>query len=410
MKKLLIVILLIIGVFNLDGCTKKAVKLTLVSFGGNHSAAITTTGRIFTWGLNSRGQLGSGTETNNSTPIDITKQIKLNSGETIDYISLGFGQSAVITSTGRAFTWGFNGYGQLGDGAKMDRNIPYDITNQFELQTGEILKTIIIEDHAAALTSYNRLFTWGYNFYGQLGLGNTIDQSKPTDITSYFNLEINEKIIQVSLGGHHTAVLTSTGRVFTFGANNSGALGNGTQINQILPIDITNQFSLVSEETISQIHLGSGNGAALTSLGRIFTWGYNSDGQLGDGSRISKLRPVDITPQFELEDGETIEQLSLGDSHAGALTSLGRVFRWGDKLFGQSGDDTKTDDFVPIDITSQFKLYKDEKMMYIELGSFHSAALTSSNRLFTWGSNNYGQLGNGKNSTNGSVTDITRWF
>lgn len=410
MKKLLIVMLMIISIIQMVGCTKDEVKIELMSLGGNHSAAISTTGQIYTWGLNFRGQLGDGTNTNKSIPKNITGQFNFKNDELVNYISLGFGYSALITSTNRVFTFGYNGYGQLGDGTTVDRFTPLDITDQFELYSGETMITILIEEHAAALTSSGRLFTWGYNLYGQLGDGTTQNRLKPTDITGNLNLETNETVKQISLGTHQTAALTSTGRIFVWGANRSYALGDGTQIDQLLPKEITNQFDLGIEESINQVYLGNGYGSALTSIGRIFTWGYNKNGQLGDGSTISKPGPIDITPQFNFEEGETIKQLSLGDNHAGALTTLGRIFRWGDNMFGQSGDDIKTDDLLPIDITRQFNLYKNEKILHIELGSFHSAVITTNGRIFTWGNNDYGQLGNNKISDYGLITDITKRF
>ncbi|MCK7488537.1 MAG: hypothetical protein MZU97_25865 [Bacillus subtilis] len=230
----------------------------------------------------------------------------MSAGETITHVSLGYLHSSAITSSGRIFTWGANFYGRLGDGTTTHRSTPVEITARFNLSGGETICHVSLgNQHSAALTSTGRIFTWGRNEYGQLGDGTSTNQSTPVEITARFSLSAGETITQVSLGGDRSAALTSTGRFFTWGSNGFGRLGDGTTTNRFTPVEITSNFVLSAGETITQVSLGIDHSSALTSTGRIFTWGSNDWGQLGDGT-ATRTTPVEITSNFILSAGETI--------------------------------------------------------------------------------------------------------
>ena len=323
--------------------------------------------------------------------------IPLNPGETLIQISLGIKHSSVLTSEGRLFTWGENFYGQLGDGTTIDRHTPIEITQNFNLAEGETLTHVSLGDsHSSALTSEGRLFTWGYNWDGQLGDRTTTERHTPTEITSNFSLAEDETLTQVSLGDFHSSALTSEGRLFTWGYNAYGELGDGTTIERHTPTEITSNFNLDEGETLTQISLGGYHSSALTSEGRLFTWGDNFIGQLGDGTHTNRHTPTEITSNFILTEGETLTHVSLGDSHSSALTSEGRLFTWGYNWYGQLGNGINEEYRLnPTGITSNFNLAEGETLTQISLGGYQSSALTSEGRLFTWGSNEDGQLGDG---------------
>ena len=369
-----------------------------VALADYHSAVLTSHGRLFTFGVNDVGQLGDGTTIDRYVPVDITIGFNLQAGETIVMVSLGNTHAAALTSEGRLFTWGANWYGQLGDGTTINRHTPADITAHFMLDVGETLIMIFLRGyHAAALTSEGRLFTWGANWYGQLGDGTTENTHTPVDITAAFNLLAGETLIQMSLGLEHSAALTSENRFFTWGRNNSGQLGDGTTVDRHTPVDITDNFLLGGDETLIQMSLGGAHSAALTSEGRLFTWGSNWSFELGDGTDTDRFFPTEITEEFNLPVGETIIQVSLGLTHSSAVTSESRVFTWGYNGHGRlgQGDATYEARGIPTDITSGYELGDDDMMMTVVCGGQHSAFLTTEGRVFTWGYNFYGQLGDG---------------
>jgi len=334
-----------------------------VSLGGYHSSALTSTGRLFTWGWNSDGRLGDGTTTQRNTPIDITASFNLNEDETITQVSLGGFHSSALTSTGRLFTWGRNSDGQLGDGTTTQRNTPTDITASFNLNEDEtIIRVSLGGYHSSALTSTGRLFTWGLNFFGTLGDGTTTDRTTPVEIMARFNLSADETITQVSLGGAHSAALTSKGRLFTWGYNFFG-FEDGTPPYILIPMEINSLFIISTGETVNNVSLGYRHSSILTSNGRLFTWGFNANGQLGDGSTTETLTPIEINSSFNLTTGETITQVSLGDTHSIALSSSGRLFTWGNNFYGQLGDGTTSNQTTPTQL-STMSVYSDENIVY----------------------------------------------
>jgi uncharacterized repeat protein (TIGR02543 family) len=371
-----------------------------VCLGSWHSAAVTSEGRLFTWGDNWGGELGDGTHTARSLPTDITGNFRLHSGEAIVQVALGCFFSVAMTSEGRLFTWGVNDHGQLGYGTKVFQSLPVEITGNIGLNAGETIVQISSGLwHLLALTSEGRLLTWGRNYEGQLGDGTKVDKWLPTDITDKIPLHDEETIIQIALGGYHSSALTSEGRLFIWGSNEYGQLGDGLTIDKTLPADITGRFDLNAGEKITQMSLGKSHSSALTSGGRLFTWGYNYNGQLGDGTTANKSLPTEITSNFDLITGDTLMEVCLSYAYSLAKTSEGRIFTWGHNLFGQLGDGTTVSKVFPTDITGNFSLNADETIIQISLGSQHASVLSSDGHLFMWGRNQFGELGEGTIST-----------
>jgi uncharacterized repeat protein (TIGR02543 family) len=359
------------------------------------SIALTSENRVFTWGYNIHGTLGDGTTTTRIKPEEITDRFNLQSGEFIISVDLGSTHASALTSEGRVFMWGYNAYGQLGDGTTTNRNTPIDITAQFNLSEGETIIYLSLGVLTSeAISSSGRVFTWGKNEFGQLGDGTTTNRLTPTEITSQFGLNIGETVTCISSGDHSSSALTSDNRVFMWGKNDYGQLGDGTTANKLTPMDITSQFALYAEESIILIRVGDRHSAALSSEGRVFMWGYNAYGQLGDGTLTHRYIPTEITNNFNLVEGERVQSISVSSMfNASALTSEGRVFMWGYNGFGQLGDSTTTHRYNPTEITGNFNLIQGEMISSMTLGGVASSAISSNGRIFAWGQNMSGQLG-----------------
>ena len=274
----------------------------------------------------------------------------------------------------------------------------------------ELLSSSSSAEHSTTLTSTGRVFMWGYNSNSQLGDGTTTNRNVPIEITPSFSLASGDKITSLSLGWRHSSALTSTGRVFMWGWNRDGQLGDGTSITRNVPTEITSNFSLPIGEKILSLSMGSSHSSAFTSTGRVFMWGYNQFGQLGNGMNVNRNLPTEITSNFSFSEGEKIISLSLGSTHSSALTSTGRVFIWGSNEYGKLGDGTNTDKNVPTEITSSFSLIAGEKIISLSLGWYHSLALTSTARVYAWGANWNNSLGDGTSSNRNVPTEITSRF
>jgi alpha-tubulin suppressor-like RCC1 family protein len=342
----------------------------MVSLGHGHSAAITTNGDLYIWGDNDCGQLGDGTKTNRSKPVKIMSDVAS--------VSLGYNHSAAITKNGDLYTWGENLDGQLGDGTKTNSSKPVKIMSN-------VASVSLGDWHSAAITTSGDLYTWGANYYGQLGDGT----SGATASMRSTPVKIMSNVASVSLGYSSSAAITTNGDLYTWGWNNCGQLGDGTTTDSSTPIKI---MSNVANVSLNHDDSCGEYSAVITTSGDLYTWGYNEDGQLGDGTTTSRSTPVKIM--------SNAVSVSLGKAHSAAITTNGDLYTWGNNLwFGELGDGTTTNRSTPVKIKSN--------IASVSLGGYHSAAITTNGNLYTWGRNDDGQLGNGTTTDKSVPIQIT---
>jgi alpha-tubulin suppressor-like RCC1 family protein len=309
-----------------------------VSVGETHTLAVTNQGRVYAWGRNEYGKLGDGTTTDRNTPRLINVP-NLQSRESIAHVSAGSSHSLAVTTQGRVYAWGWNGYGQLGDGTYNDRLTP-TLINVPNLQSGETIAQVTAGSvHSLAVTTQGRVYAWGYNVDGQLGDGTYNDRLTPT-LINVPNLQSGETIAQVTAGYYRSFAVTTQGRVYAWGWNGYGQLGDGTYNDRLTPT-LINVPNLQSGETIAQVTAGSVHSLAVTTQGRVYAWGYNGEGQLGDGTYNDRLTPTLINVP-NLQSRESMAHISADYSHSLAITSQGRVYAWGDNGWGQLGDRSTT--------------------------------------------------------------------
>jgi uncharacterized repeat protein (TIGR02543 family) len=325
-----------------------------LSGGVVHSFGMTTSGELYAWGSNELGQLGDGTTANKSIPTLISFS-GLQSGETIRDVFAGQYHTFVVTSNGRVYAWGFNNYGQLGDGTLVDNSTPTLIS----FPGGETIRNVAAGiGHSLAVTTTGQVYAWGSNLYGQLGDGTTANKSTPTLISfnGLNNLNDGETMRDVVAGGEYSHAVTTNGRVYSWGSNNRGQLGDGTSgtsqnqniANKSTPtlISFDGPNGLNDGETIKNVDIGALHSVAVTTTGRAFGWGANSFNQLGDGTIVNKSSPTLIS-FTGLEGGETIRNVYLGNGHSLVVTTNNRLYAWGLNNSGQLGDGTSTNKQIP---------------------------------------------------------------
>ncbi len=343
--------------FNLNPTINE--RIVQVVAGSYHSGAISSIGRVFTWGRNTEGQGGVGNITNQTVPNEITpSSFGLVGGDTIVSLELGFVHSVALSSTGRVFTMGSNNQGQLGNGTTTLTSSPIEITNRFTLNNGKTITSVYAGAYfSGALSSNGNVFMWGNNEQGQVGNSSTAAVLSPVNITTRFNLDAEDRIQSLSLGYNHASAISEDGKVFMWGSNRAGGSYSGqigfdanTSIMNV-PMNITNAFNLNPNETIQSMSLGSYYSSALTSTHRVFTWGLNDQRQLGNGTQSSATNthiPVNITSRFTLTDNEVVASLNMGHYSSFALTSTGQIFAWGQNHVGQYGNGNLNSSNTPI--------------------------------------------------------------
>ena len=329
------------------------------------------------------------------------------SGQLVKLISGGH-HSVALGPQGEVFTWGYGYDGQLGIGVYENRFLPNEITSFFNLNPGEKIIDISSGDsHLIALSSNHQVFTWGYNYYGQIGNNTSANQPTPLNITSYLNLLEGEYVTGVYTTSNHTMAKTSFNRIFSWGWGVRSQIGDGSAQNRYRPVDITANFNLQEGEYVEDIVGAWGNVMAITNFQRFFGWGYNYDGSVGDGSRINRPYPVDVTQNLELALGETLVQITAGVHHNMLLTSNHRVLGMGYNAYYQIGQGAPYYATLPYDLTSFFPLASGEYIKEVKAGGFFTIAITSNHRVFTWGRNMFGELGNGNTFAVPRPVDVT---
>lgn len=334
--------------------------------------------------------------------MSFIKVIPLNGQE----IGTGFGwHTIVVNSEGKVYTWGYNNHGQLGNG-KTDTpsNVPVAVDTGGVLDGKTITAVAMGMEHSIALASDGTIYTWGRNDYGQLGNGNNSDSNVPVAVVTSGVLS-GKTIISVAAGVWHSIALASDGTVYTWGRNAYGELGNGNAgTDNNVPVAV-NTSGVLSDKIIISIAGGEYNSIALASDGTVYAWGHNDYGQLGNGNNSDRNVPfaVDISGVLS---GKTITAIASGRQHSIALRSDGIVYTWGTNSYGQLGDgngNTGEDIYsnVPVAVNTS-GILSGKTITDIAAGWHHSIALSSDGVAYTWGINVEGELGNG-NNTNSNV-------
>ncbi len=250
--------------------------IVAIDAGDDHTCAVTNSNRLKCWGKNAFGQLGDWTKINRSVPVESPFF-----GGGVADVSAGWGHTCVQTAEGWAKCWGNNAYGQMGFGKLTDIHLPAeDVVNL----NGRVLAVTADGSQTCALTAGGGAQCWGNNRYGQLGDGTTQKQYEPVQVTG-----LTSGVGKIEAGWNHTCAVTSGGEMKCWGWNFYGQLGDGTTVNQNVPARVEYLTNGVKE-----IALGWGHTCMVTELGGVKCWGLNGSGQLGDGTWADSMVPLTV--------------------------------------------------------------------------------------------------------------------
>ena len=307
--------------------------------------------------------------------------------------------NTIYIDQGEVFIMGENNNGQLGVGDFDAHEGAQNITSQFDLSDDDVIVQVSLgEYHAMALSQKGMVFIWGDNTYGKLTLPDGNNESEPVNITDNFPLDTDEMVVFIEAGRDHNGLITSEGRVFTWGANAYGQLGNGQILNPwegvlYQPSEIS--FDLEEDDFIMDLDFGNNHSVALSNMGQAFAWGSNENNQLG----FIALDTAMVHTSLAIPD-LVVSDISVGYDHTAVLTTEGRLFMTGSNAFNQLGVDEGVMSNGFIEITDAFN---DEKIVGLQLGHNASSVMTEDN-VYVFGYNFNYQLGL---ETNGTVKTPT---
>jgi alpha-tubulin suppressor-like RCC1 family protein len=279
--------------------------------------------------------------------------------------------------------WGYNAYGQLGNGATTSSATPVTVAGLSAPATALAAGSY----HTCALTGAGAVQCWGYNANGQLGRGNLINSIVPVTVTG-----LSGAATGLVAGAQHTCALTSTGAMQCWGNNANGQLGDGGTVRSTTPVTVTGLSGSATAPAA-----GSNHSCALTSTGAVQCWGYNASGQLGNGNTTSSTSPVTVTGL-----SGTVTTLAAGNAHTCALSSAGAVQCWGANNHGQLGNESTTNSNAPVAVTGL-----SGATALLKAGYGHNCAVTTAGAAQCWGYNLYGQLGNGSTANSTIPASVT---
>uniref|UniRef100_A0A0D9YDP2 FYVE-type domain-containing protein n=1 Tax=Oryza glumipatula TaxID=40148 RepID=A0A0D9YDP2_9ORYZ len=302
-----------------------------IACGSRHVALTTRQGEVFTWGEEFGGRLGHGTDADISRP----KLVESLSLTVVDLISCGEFHTCAVTTSGDLFNWGDGSYnvGLLGCGTEVSYWLPKKVSGP--LEGLQVLSVACGSWHSALTTSSGKLYTFGDGTFGVLGHGDRETLAYPKEVEALSGF----KTIKVACGIWHSAaiveVTNQTGanvmskKLYTWGDGDKNRLGHGDKEPRLVPKCV----QALLEYNFHQLACGHNMTVALATSGRVFTMGSSSNGQLGNPKSDGK-QPCLVQDRLA---SELVEEISCGASHVTVLTSRSEVYTWGMGANGRLG-------------------------------------------------------------------------
>jgi alpha-tubulin suppressor-like RCC1 family protein len=334
----------------------------LVATGGGQTCGLAIDGRAFCWGWNNYGQVGDGTRTDRAVPTAVA------GGLVFTRLALGIYHSCGLTAGGAAYCWGENFARQLGDSTLPFSSSPVPVS-------GGLTFTEVYAGarHTCGLTAGGQAYCWGQNDKRQLGTSDTSSWvAKPAAVLGGLVLG------QLSLGYYHTCGLTTTGEAYCWGSNALGQFGTGDTLSGPTPRAVAGGFRF------TRLAAGIGYTCGLVAGGAAYCWGANDAGQLGDGSTVYHSVPGTVS------GGLSFEQLPGGVAlHACGSTSAGNAYCWGENGNGQLGDGSTQWRNSPARVVGGLTF------IALAVGTYTTCGLSGGGRIYCWGWGFNGSLGTG---------------
>jgi alpha-tubulin suppressor-like RCC1 family protein len=361
----------------------------------NAITCVVASGQAYCWGNNSNGQLGNGTTARSNVPVAVDTTGVL-SGKTVTDINPGGSHTCAVAS-GQVYCWGYNAYGQLGNGTTTSSTIPVAVDTTGVLSGKTVTSVKALSNSTCVLTSDSQVYCWGYNGSGELGSGNTTNANKPQAIVTSGVLS-GKTITQLDSDSYNVCV-TASGKPYCWGGGNFGQLGNGVKADSTIPV-VVDTTGVLSGKTVSYVTVGNLRTCAIADS-KPYCWGYNLYGTLGDGATKQSNTPIAVDIS-SLSSGTSIYNVTPGYTIAdNCLISAGKPYCWGVDDSGQLGNGPPSKNLLsPSAVDVSGIPPSDGTFTQIDGDrGLHYCGLTSSGKVYCWGANSYGQVGNGTTST-----------
>jgi alpha-tubulin suppressor-like RCC1 family protein len=356
--------------------------------------ALRADGTVWSWGYGANGQLATDTTANSSTPIRAVSPNGLGVFPGARAIVSGYYHTLVLKTDGTVYGFGYNIEGELGDGTTSHRSVAVQTRGPGGVGVLEDVLFIAAGGyHSVALKEDGTVWAWGWNANGQLGDGTQTNRNTPVQVMGLGGNGFLTNIVAIAAGSAHTLALRRDGRVFGWGANSYGGLGNVTGSGSTYPTEMVNENGTGPLGAIISIAAGDYHSLMLGANGRVFATGYNVSGQLGDNTTTNRSRPVRVVGPGGSGALTDVVSIAAGGQFSLGLKFDGTVFAWGQNSYGQLGDNTTTDRHAPVPVVGPGGAGTLANVATVAAGRNHALAVKFDGTVWAWGLNDNGQLG-----------------
>lgn len=397
---------------------QRGVRFSQVSAGGSHSLAIGSDGKIYAWGSNAESQLGR-TQAEGDSPVPVEVR-GFPSGVTPVKVCAGSTHSLALGSDGKIYAWGSNEFGQLGRGDIPTGSSSSTAANPTPTPIQGLASDVTVVDicagyfHNLLLDSKGRVWAWGKNEQGQLGntsvpTGDGNAAALSTTPVRVQGLSEDVGVVSISAGNNHNAVLDRSGKAYLWGMNGSGELGNGGTTSSPTAAPL---IGLPAGTVLTKILATYGHTTALDSNGRAWTWGFGGSGEMGNGSE-NRTNPQPL--QVPLPSGVVLTDIETGYGFNMAPATDGKTYCWGWNGSGALGVPSIPNDWndqtsKALTPTTVQGLPENVSLTQVSSGFLFSIAIGSDGQTYSWGRNTENQLGLGAISQTLVLTPTTMPF
>ena len=324
----------------------------------------------------------------------------MTAGSVLPIFYLPQAQASVI---GNLYGWGWNAHGQLGNTTLVNEDTPTRLPNPPAGVSDWNDVEFHIDRHVNfAITSDGRLFGWGRNTFGQMGNNSTVDMTSPQDLTNIIPGITNWNEVDIFVGGQCIFAILPDGRLFGWGQAAGGQLGNNSPIQMNTPQNLTNIIPGVTNWNEVELLVAADHTFAILPDGRLFGWGSILHGNLGDGTTgpPHAMTPRDLSDIIPGVTNWNDVKLTVSGHHSFAILPDGRLFGWGRNDMGQLGNNVAsggpwwTAENTPQDLTNIAPEVTNWNDVELIQGHCHTFVVLPDGRLFGWGRNDFGQIGN----------------
>ena len=372
------------------GGVLSGVTLTQIATGNGFTCALSSGGAVYCWGANNYGELGINTsQAASDVPVAVSTAVAL-SGVTVTQISAGQYHACALGG-GKAYCWGWNAWGQLGNNSTVNSTAPVAVSTSGVLSGLTVTQVTAGGLHSCALAG-GKAYCWGGNPHGELGVavGNITNSSVPVAVNTSGVLS-GLTLTGIAAGYEHTCALSSAGADYCWGSDAHGELGIGSGTDSDVPVAVSTAGAL-SGVTVSQVTAGDLTSCALSSTGAGYCWGRGTSGELGNNGTSTLNTPQAVSTSGVLS-GKTLSQISTGQQVTCALDSAGGSYCWGLDASGQAGDPaTGVNKSVPVPVVAS-------QPTTVTSGYSHSCEINPNGAAYCWGDDTSGELGNGSTTT-----------